>query len=149
LQWDYYPGSSITFEFTTYQLVQFHFHTSSEHTIDSVGADMEAHFVHKDPATGNLAVIGVMINEGAENEFLKAFLDNLPANKNDTVKSATTFLASDLFPDNLSYFTYPGSLTTPPCSEIVEWIVLQNPIEASHDQIEKMHALMHDNNRPI
>jgi len=149
LQWNYDAGSSILFNGTPYDLLQFHFHTPSEHTINGQHYAMEVHFVHKNASTGKLAVVGIFFNEGAENPLLQEFMDHLPASKDATYDNAAKFIASDLLPKGNSYYTYPGSLTTPPCSEIVTWLVMQTPIEASKAQIDEMKELMHANNRPL
>ncbi len=150
LQFTADAGTSLTLNGEQFDLLQFHTHTSSEHTVNGASYPMEVHFVHKNAATGKLAVIGVFVKEGAENAFLKSFTGHLPATEDATYDDAgTTFKISDFLPANKSYFTYGGSLTTPPCSEIVTWIVLENPVEATHDQIEAFHALEHTNNRPV
>lgn len=145
----YDAGSSITVNGTTYNLLQFHTHTPSEHTINGVSYPMEIHFVHKDPVSGNLAVIGVVVEEGAANAALEAISGNLPATHDAVYESATTYTAADLIPSGTGYFTYPGSLTTPPCSQIVTWLVLKEHITASHEQILKFEELEHENNRPV
>lgn len=143
-------GSEITVDGQTYKLLQYHFHTHSEHTVGGVAYPMEVHFVHKNETTGKLAVVGVFFKEGAENEFLKPFIEHLPATKDATFDDANlSFNVSDCLPSNRSYYTYGGSLTTPPCSEIVTWLVMQNPVEASHEQIEAFHSVEHDNARPV
>ena len=150
VEFEYEAGSKLTLNGADFELLQFHFHTESEHTVNGTHYPMEAHLVHKNNATGALAVIGIFFEEGAENVFLKNFSDNLPAAKDDHVSdSATTVDVTDLLPADNSYFTYSGSLTTPPCSEIVTWLVMKTPVEASADQISKFHTIMHDNNRPI
>lgn len=149
IQFNFDSGSSIVVNGETYDLLQFHSHTHSEHTVNGVAAPMEIHFVHKNATTGKLAVIGVLIEEGAENAVLKNFVDHLPATKDATYEAAGTFNALDLMPSDKSYFTYAGSLTTPPCSEIVTWIVMEHPIEASAAQIHDFEALEHENARPV
>lgn len=150
IQFNYDAGSSITINGETYDLVQFHTHTLSEHTVNGASAPMEIHFVHKNAATGKLAVIGVFVHEGAENAILKNFVDHLPATKDATYDdTAVNFSALDLMPSDKSYFTYSGSLTTPPCSEIVTWVVMEHHIEASAAQIHDFEALEHENNRPV
>lgn len=142
-------GSSIVLNGETYNLLQFHFHTHSEHTVGGTSYPMEAHFVHKNEATGKLVVIGVLFEEGSENGILAPFIDHLPETADATYDAADTFNPADLLPAEKSYFTYAGSLTTPPCSEIVTWIVMEHPIMASHDQILHIEELEHENNRPI
>ena len=150
IQFNADAGSSITVDGQSYNLLQFHTHTHSEHTVNGAAYPMEVHFVHKNDASGKLAVIGVFVKEGAENHFLKAFTDHLPATKDAKYDdSAATFSVTDFLPANQSYFTYGGSLTTPPCSQIVTWLVLENPVEASAEQIKAFHELEHDNARPV
>lgn len=150
IQFNTDAGTSLTYDGVTYNLLQFHTHTPSEHTINGVSYDMEVHFVHKNETTGKLAVIGVLVNEGAENSFLGHFVEHLPATENAEYNDATlTYNIADFLPASKNYFTYGGSLTTPPCSEIVTWLVLETPVEASHEQIEDFHALEHSNNRPV
>ncbi len=149
LQWNYDDGSTITMNGVSYELEQFHFHTSSEHTVDGRSYPMEVHFVHKDDATGKLGVVGVMFSEGAANPTLAKFMDNLPTSKDQRYDNAMKYIASDLMPAEKGYYTYPGSLTTPPCSQIVTWAVLKTGVEASKQQIDKMHEIMHTNNRPV
>lgn len=148
IQFNCDAGSKIVVNGETYDLLQFHTHTHSEHTIGGVSAPMEMHFVHKNAATGKLAVIGVLVEEGAENALLKNVVDHLPATKDATYDAADTFNAKDFMPADASYFTYAGSLTTPPCSEIVTWIVMEHTIEASTAQIHDFEALEHENARP-
>lgn len=150
IQFNYDAGSSIVVDGQTYTLLQFHTHTHSEHTVNGTSYPMEIHFVHKNDATGKLAVIGVFVEEGAENSILSHLVDHLPATKDAVYDdAANTFAAADLLPSDKSYFTYSGSLTTPPCSEIVTWIVMEHPIEASTAQIHDFEALEHENARPV
>ena len=150
LQFNFDAGSSITVNGEKYTLLQCHTHTHSEHTVNGLAAPMEIHFVHKNEATGKLAVIGVFVEEGTENAVLKHVVDHLPTTKDATYEdAATTFTASDFMPSDKSYFTYAGSLTTPPCSEIVTWIVMEHHIEASTAQIHDFEKLEHENARPV
>lgn len=150
IQFNTDEGTSLTLDGQTFKLIQFHVHTPSEHTVNGVSFPMELHFVHKNETTGKLAVIGVLVKEGAENDFLKPLVEHLPAATDEKYDDATEqFNIADFLPSNKSYFTYGGSLTTPPCSEIVTWLVMENSVEASHAQIEDFHNLEHSNNRPI
>lgn len=149
IQFNYDSGSEISVNGVAYQLLQFHFHTPSEHTIGGQHYPMEVHLVHKNAATGNLAVVGVFFEEGAENALLKKYLDHLPEHHDETYEAADKFSAGDLLPAGKGYYTYPGSLTTPPCSEIVAWHVMKDHITASHAQIQAIEALEHENNRPV
>ena len=111
-----------------YTLLQYHFHAGSEHTVDGKQHPMEAHLVHQSE-DGELGVIGVFMDVGTENKFLKEVFDAMPAHAGDKEVSTTkTLYANELLPDSKSYYHYLGSLTTPPCTQIVEWYVMQEPI---------------------
>ncbi|MBL7795422.1 MAG: carbonic anhydrase family protein [Saprospiraceae bacterium] len=133
----------------TYKLLQFHFHTHSEHAIEGIHTPLELHLVHQHPATGNRVVVGVLFEEGAENAFLSAFMDHLPSSSSPHYKSSEEYNPADVLPPNRSYYTYPGSLTTPPCTQNVIWYVLAQPVEASPAQIQLFEAVMHENSRPL
>ncbi len=139
---------SLNLNGTSYKLGQFHFHTHSEHAVDGAYADMEMHLVHED-AAGNRVVVGVLFVEGPENVFLSQFMDHLPNHSTTEHSSPDEYNPADVFPDNRSYFTYPGSLTTPPCTQNVIWFVLENPVEASAEQINVFETTMHENFRPL
>ena len=149
IQFNYDSGSEITVNGAAYKLLQFHFHTPSEHTLNGQHYPMEVHLVHKNEATGNLAVVGVFFEEGAENALLKKYLDHLPQHHDETYDAADMYAAAGLLPAGKGYYTYPGSLTTPPCSEIVTWLVMKDHITATHDQIQAIEGLEHENNRPV
>jgi carbonic anhydrase len=130
-----------------YTLVQFHFHAPSEHTIDGEHHDAEVHLVHKD-ADGMLAVVGVMIDEGAALEGFDAILDSIGAPGRE--ESAGAFDPTVLLPDARDFFHYRGSLTTPPCSEGVAWRVMTEPIKMSAAQIDELTShFAEPNNRPV
>jgi len=130
-----------------YELLQFHYHALSEHTIDNQHFPIEAHFVHKHSDT-DFAVIAVMLTEGEESKFFKRYLDQFPVEKWE-YKTDEMFDLLSLFPENRSYYHYSGSLTTPPCTEFVSWYVMKNPVEASREQIEKFSEILHNNYRPV
>lgn len=130
-----------------YHLLQFHYHALSEHTINDEYYPIEVHFVHKH-ADNDYAVLGVMFTEGAENELFKKYLDKFPSTKGNYESDELINLIS-LFPDNRSYYHYKGSLTTPPCSEVVNWYVLANPVEASAEQIKTFSEILNNNYRPV
>lgn len=145
----YNTGSSILIDNVTYQLKQFHFHTPSEHTINGIQYPMEIHLVHQNSETSKLAVIGILFKEGETNSFLDQFFNDLPQTKGESFSSKTLINIKDMFPSDSQYYTYSGSLTTPPCSEIATWFVYQTAIEASSSQITSIHNIMGDNNRPV
>ncbi len=130
-----------------YKLLQFHYHAFSEHTINGKHFPLEVHFVHKHSDT-DFAVIGVMFIAGKENELFKKYLDKFPTKKGEYATNEVIDLAK-LLPENKSYYYYNGSLTTPPCTEVVNWYVLKNPIEASREQLDKFSNILNNNYRPV
>ncbi len=144
---NYDTGSNLTIDGVAYELKQFHFHTLSEHTVDGNHFPMEIHLVHESDG-GALAVVSVLVSEGAENAFLKNFSDNYPATTTDVYESSDMINISDLLPTNTAYYSYSGSLTTPPCSEMVSWFVMKTAVEASSAQIGDMAAILSSNYRP-
>lgn len=130
-----------------YSLVQFHFHTPSEEKIDGKSYPMEAHLVHKD-AEGHLAVVAVMLKQGRRNTALAEVFDTLPTNEGAS-HALHALNPAVLLPAKHAYYSYSGSLTTPPCSEGVRWQVLKRPIEVSKSQIEMFRKLYPMNARPV
>ncbi|RBW68471.1 carbonic anhydrase [Bacillus taeanensis] len=132
-----------------YQLAQFHFHTPSEHQFNDKHFEMELHFVHKNDE-GKLAVLGVMIKEGKENKPLQQLWEQMPTETTTEGKKLDQSVdILNILPENKTTFQYSGSLTTPPCSEGVKWLVLEQPIEMSKEQIEAFQNIFPHNNRPI
>src|SRR6516164_11856275 len=126
VQVNYAPGSTLTVGDKTYVLKQFHFHHPSEEHINGQGYDMVAHLVHAD-ADGHLAVVAVLLKKGPSNPFLNTVWTNIPKEKEKAVDvSGVSLNVNDLLPADHGYFTFAGSLTTPPCSEGVTWYVLKN-----------------------
>ena len=145
-----YPsGSWIEVDGTRYQLLQFHFHAPSEHTVGGQPFDMEMHLVHKSEA-GTLAVVGVLIESGLDNVGFTSIWHQLPSVPGESQRiEGLIFNAIDLLPGTRNTYRYDGSLTTPPCSEEVKWFVLTTPIEMSEAQISAFKAIIHNNNRPV
>jgi carbonic anhydrase len=142
-------GSTFQLNHHTYHLKQFHFHTPSEHTIDGKHFPMEVHFVHQSDS-GDLAVIAVLIVEGKENPNFEKVLSNLPAKKGETIHlTKVHFSLQFQLPEKLEAYHYQGSLTTPPCSEKVEWLVFKHFSFASKEQIKAFSEKIGNNNRPI
>jgi len=134
---------------TRYELVQFHFHAPSEHTIDGEHSPLEAHFVHKSES-GGLAVVGVLFDEGEPDELMQTVIDALPSGgENPRHLDGLQFDLAALRPLPKRYYRYTGSLTTPPCSEGVEWIVSAEKGHLSHEQIEALDSRMPENARPV
>jgi carbonic anhydrase len=140
-------GSSVKMEGKRFDLLQFHFHTPSEHTLDGKPFPLELHLVHQ-AADKTLAVIGVLLTEGATNTVLGRFWDRLPKAQGE-VDTSVSIEVKDLLPRGLDdYFTYSGSLTTPPCTESVRWVVLKQPVQISKSQIASFRAVFPMNARP-
>ena len=134
---------------TSFELKQFHFHSPSEHTVNSKHFAMEVHFVHADE-DGSLAVVGVLFEEGDANPVLSKLWSFMPENPGESNQQPVGIEETNLLPPTRDYFTYGGSLTTPPCSEGVTWIVLKSPIEASAEQIDIFKKRMGSaTNRPV
>ena len=132
----------MTFKDNNYQLLQFHFHGKSEHTVDGKRYDMVVHFVHQNIETKQLLVVAVFFEEGEENLVLNSVIDH--------VGETIVINPRDLIPEDVThYYHYIGSLTTPPCSENVQWYLLKNPNNASKKQIAKFRTFYVDNERPI
>lgn len=142
------PGNSIEANGRRYDLLQFHFHRPSEERINGKQFDMVAHLVHKD-AEGRLAVVAVLLDRGAAQPLIQQVWNNLPLEKNEAVPARVAIDLNALLPAERSYFTYMGSLTTPPCSEGVLWMVMKTPVGVSNDQISLFSRLYPMNARPI
>ena len=146
----YAPGSFISVGNKRYELQQFHFHKPSEEKLDGKSYDMVAHLVHKD-ADGKLAVVAVLLSKAdAPNPLIKTLWDNLPKKKEvETAVDTVTINAADLLPANKAYYTFTGSLTTPPCSEGVTWFVLKSPTAISGDEVARFGKSYPMNARPV
>ncbi len=149
LQVDYETGSFIRLSDTRYDLLQFHFHTPSEHALGGDLTEAEIHLVHSNPdAEGDLAVIGVLVQEGAENEALREVLANAPEEEGEET-ALELVEAEALLPESRFAYRYSGSLTTPPCSQGVAWNVMVEPVTMSAEQIETLSNLIGESNRPV
>ena len=148
VQVNYATDSSISVEGIQYRLQQFHFHVPGENRINNKPYDMEAHLVHEDKY-GNKAVIALMFTEGdKDNLDLAKIWSDLPKD-GKTIKLNSPFNVRELLPENHEYYRYNGSLTTPPCTEGVLWLVLKQSLIVSHNQIATLLKVMHHpNNRP-
>jgi len=139
------PGNGITYAGTRYELAQFHFHSPSEHTVDGKAAPMEAHFVHK-AADGKLAVVGVLLKQGSTASPFAPVLAALPAS--GETRTVEVDLPA-LLPADHKHFAYAGSLTTPPCSEDVQWIVLVAKDGVSKGEMDAFKARYPKDARPV
>lgn len=142
------PGNSIAITGRRYDLVQFHFHRPSEERIDGRQFDMSVHLVHKDPA-GRLAVVALLLDRGSAHPGVQQVWNNLPLEKQMPVPGHGELDPAGLLPQDQGYFTYMGSLTTPPCSEGVLWLVMQQPVQVSTQQVGIFARLYPLNARPV
>ncbi|WP_249226249.1 carbonic anhydrase [Entomohabitans teleogrylli] len=142
-------GDILTLDNQTFELQQFHFHTPSENTIEGRSFPLEAHFVHQN-ATGEIAVVAVMFRPGEENKELSKLWQHMPASAGSETAISQKIDLKGLFPKEMSYYRFSGSLTTPPCTEGVRWIVMKQPVTVSEQQVKQFAAVMrHPNNRPV
>lgn len=147
----YAPGSTLTLDGQTYDLRQFHFHDPSEHTVDGEPYPMEVHLVHQSASTGDLVVVGIFLDLGKANPTLQLVWDAMPPDMETAIAAeGMTLNAADLLPANTQdFYRYSGSLTTPPCSESVTWIVMKETAPVSLQQVEQFAAAVGNNARPI
>ena len=149
IQVNYDAGSTLTLEGDTYELVQFHFHAHSEHTKDGQTTPMELHLVHRN-AAGQLAVVGVWLTQGSANAAYAPVLNHLPTTEDEPQPvPGETVNADALLPAERSYYGYNGSLTTPPCTEGVKWVMLGQMVELSAAQINAYTSIFDANFRPV
>ena len=150
-QVNYDPGSKLTYLGADYEVVQFHFHTPSEHLVNGRPYDMELHIVHaRKGAPDFLAVLGVLINAGAENPLFAKFWQSMPDKPaTKEIKAGGSLNVAEALPANRDFWTYAGSLTTPPCTERVTWLLLKEPIQASRAQIGRFAEVFGKNARPV
>jgi len=148
IQVNYAPGSSIDVGGAHYELVQFHFHKPSEEKIQGKAHAMVAHLVHKS-AEGKLAVVAVLLDKGGANPTIDTIWKNLPKEKEKEMPVDATVDAATLLPGDKGYYTFAGSLTTPPCSGDVKWFVLKTPTQISADEIARFARSYPMNARPV
>jgi len=148
IQVNFKPGNILALDGVLYQMKQVQFHTPSENTIHGKSYPLEVQFVHAD-VKGNLAVLAVMFEEGKANDALGRVWQQMPVSAGAPVALKSRVLPSQLISQNSSYFRFSGSLTTPPCSEGVSWVVLKTPMTASVAQIEAFKKVIQQNNRPV
>ena len=140
--------NSITLDNIPYTLQQFHFHAPSENTVQGKHYAMEMHLVHTS-AKGEIVVVAVMFDKGEPNKELDDLWRNMPAAEQNTALKPNLDI-NQLLPADKRYWRFSGSLTTPPCSEGVTWVVLKHPMTLSAAQLEMFtHTMHHDNNRPV
>lgn len=165
LRWDYQPDdleitnnghtvqvahdaqSKLWVDDKEFRLVQYHFHSPSEHTIQRDGHVLEIHLVHVD-GKGNYAVLGVFVDGGVEREGSAQVWAHLPPDEDQTETVQAKVDPSALLPPAHEHFQYSGSLTTPPCTETVTWLVMEEPIPLSNEHIDAFRKLYNANARP-
>jgi carbonic anhydrase len=149
IQVTYPPGSTLSVGDKTFRLMQFHFHHPSEEHLNGKGFPLVAHLVHQD-SEGHLAVVAVLFEEGKANPLIDALWSNAPEKKGEAHDVASVSVqALDLLPAERGYYTFTGSLTTPPCSEGVTWYVLRVHPTVSAQQIARFSQFYPMNARPI
>ena len=131
-----------------YAFKQMHFHAPSEHTVNGVRHEAEFHFVHQ-ADDGGLAVVGILATAGAANAAWTPFTDGVPAAAGGQKVAAGVVDFPALFPASLDHVAYDGSLTTPPCSEGVRWLLLETPVELGAGQLATLRAAHPGNARPV
>ena len=149
VQVDYDPGSMIRVEDRIFNLKQFHFHAPSENKVKGTSYPMEVHFVHAD-SSGNLAVVGVLFVEGERNQELDKIWRVMPKSAGAKARLENVVAAAAILPKDQEYYRFDGSLTTPPCTEGVIWLLMKNPVSVSKAQIDYFRSIMGgDTNRPV
>lgn len=143
IQFNFEKGDSIQYQEKTYHLAQIHFHEPSEHTIDGIRYPLEIHLVHSN-SDKKYTVMSVLAKEGEESQLFEFFEGFLPLQENEQKTINTSIDLTTLFPDNKAYYSYGGSLTTPPCTERVNWVIFKEPIIVSEHEVLKLK-----NNMPI
>ncbi|HSZ62997.1 MAG TPA: carbonic anhydrase family protein [Terriglobales bacterium] len=145
---NYAPGSFISVAGKRYALKQFHFHRPSEEKINGKGYEMVVHLVHADEE-GKLAVVAVLLQQGEDNALVRRMWVNLPKEKEkEEDLDSVQIDVNELLPADRGYYSFTGSLTTPPCSENVTWFVLKHPMTVSSAEIERFSRLYRHDARP-
>ncbi len=142
-------SDDFTLDGHAFVLKQFHFHAPSENHLFGKAFPLEAHFVHAN-AAGELAVVAVMFQQGAENSTLRPLIDSVPERQDRVEVMKQRVDLAGLFPQDKHYYRFSGSLTTPPCTEGVRWLVMKQPVSLSAEQLMTFQqALKQANNRPL
>ncbi|WP_115573781.1 carbonic anhydrase [Xanthomonas campestris] len=151
IQLDLHAGGTMRVGGKQYDALQLHFHHPSEHLLNGRRFPMEAHIVHQGP-DGALGVLAIFFETGKANPAFQRVIDAMPSDKNQTRQVADALVrASDFLPpaNQRSFYRYEGSLTTPPCSETVDWVVLSQPVQVSREQINAFERVYPFNARPL
>ena len=145
IQWDFSDGASVALDSVDYRLLQVHFHAPAEHPTSGTRHPLELHFVHR-AADGRLAVLAVFGREGRAHPALGRLLEAMPGPHQE---SGPALSPEAFLPADQTAIRYDGSLTTPPCSENVSWIVLAEPVEVAAEQLDRLRARYSGNDRPV
>ena len=148
IQLNFAEGSTLGLGDVKYKLLQLHFHRPSEHLIGGKNFPMEAHFVHA-ADSGAFAVIGVLMTTGKPNAAFRQITSTMPAKEGPAVKADARIDPNALLPARHGYYRYSGSLTTPPCAETVEWLLLTDPIQVAEADVASFAKLYPMNARPV
>jgi carbonic anhydrase len=149
IQVDVYGDNFITVRGSTYKLIQFHFHHPSEEHINYKAYSMVAHLVHRN-LEGQLAVVGVLLDPGVANSLINKVWTHMPLDAGDKVRMPDGLVdLNELLPQDQRYYQFLGSLTTPPCTEGVLWMVLKQPVALSREQLKLFGQLFPNNARPV
>jgi carbonic anhydrase len=149
IQANFSTGSSVNIDGIDFNLLQCHFHSPSENTIDNKSFPMEGHCVHAS-ANGELAVVAIMYEVDKENKAISDLWSQMPEKNGDKNTLTSQVNANQFMPVDKDYYRFNGSLTTPPCTEGVRWVVLKNSVSISQKQLDQfVHVMHHPNNRPV
>ncbi|WP_338766749.1 carbonic anhydrase family protein [Massilia sp. METH4] len=141
-------GNFLSVAGRTYELQQLHFHRPAEERVNGKTYEMGIHLVHKD-IEGRTAVLALMLQRGRPQPAIQTVWNNLPLEKKETFTPSIVFNPNDLLPERRDYYTYMGSLTEPPCTEGVLWLVMKEPVQASGEQMALFSRLYPLNARPV
>ncbi|CAN5358382.1 hypothetical protein BH09PSE5_BH09PSE5_50590 [soil metagenome] len=142
------PGNFVSVMGRRFELVEFHFHRPAEEVVEGKRYDMVVHMLHRDEQ-GKLAMVAVLLDKGTPQQVVQAVWNNLPLERGEAVPARVELDPMQLLPVDRNYFTYMGSLTMPPCTEGVLWMVLRQPVQVSEEQIDIFSRLYPMNARPL
>jgi carbonic anhydrase len=148
VQVNFEPGNRIRISGKSYELEEMHFHSASEHSLSGTSYPLEVQLVHRS-AAGKLAIVAAVFKPGGLNLPLGKVWAGIPSDKGREAIGEGKFNPAAFLPGVRTHYHYLGSLTTPPCTEGVDWSVLNTPLEASPEQIERFRRIYAGNSRPI
>ena len=148
IQVSHASGCRVELNERDYKLRQFHFHAPSEHHIEGKAFPMEMHLVHQDEK-GHVLVLAVMLEADLASPVLTKLWNWLPDQIGQEVTIPLQLSIAEILPTDTHHYTYSGSLTTPPCTEGVQWIVLKEPIHIAQHDVDRFVGIIGHNARPI